>query len=46
MDLKEKELREELTKLFISESEYTKDHNLFLINEVINILNKLSISIK
>lgn len=46
MDFKELELREELKKLFISESEYTKDHNLFLINEVINILNKLSISIK
>jgi hypothetical protein len=46
MEQKERELREELKRLFISESEYTKDHNLFLINEVINILNKLSIQIK
>jgi hypothetical protein len=46
MEQKEKDLREELERFFVSETEYTKVHKLFLINEVINILNKLSIQIK
>ena len=40
MEDKEKELREELERFFISESDYTRDHNLFLINEIINIKQK------
>lgn len=39
----EKELKKELDILFRTESEYTKNHKLFLTNEILRILDKLGI---
>lgn len=39
----EKELKKELDLLFKNESEYTKNHKVFLTNEILRILNKLGI---